>query len=309
MTERFHQPVMVSEVMKHLLARPRSVIADCTLGDGGHAAAVLERAAETFVVGMDVDTDALEVARRRLGQAHPGRFVAVRGDYRELPTVLAKLGIPAIDGALYDLGVSSRQLDAPERGFSYWGEGPLDMRMDRGGGITAGDILNTWSQEEIGRAIRDYGEERFWARISREIVRARERGPLDNGKDLVNIIKRAVPGPARRGAIHPARRTFQALRIATNDELSRLGVSLEKAFSCLTPGGAIVALSYHSLEDRIVKSVMKSLSDRGLARKLTRKPETASEAEVSRNARSRSAKLRAIEKVSQARESGGCSKW
>jgi 16S rRNA (cytosine1402-N4)-methyltransferase len=293
----FHEPVMVSEVMRHLLSRPREVVVDCTVGDGGHSLEVLSRTKGTFVVGVDVDSEAVAVSRMRLGESFPGRFVVTKGDYRELPTVLAKLGIPAIDGALYDLGVSSRQLDAPERGFSYWGEGPLDMRMDRESAFTAREILNTWSEEEIGRILRDYGEERFSARISREIVRAREEGPLETAKDLVAVIKRAVPGPARRGATHPARRTFQALRIAANDELSRLGTSLERAFGLLRPGGAMAVLSYHSLEDRIVKSVVKSLADRGLVKKLTRRPETASEAEVSRNARSRSAKLRAIEKV------------
>jgi 16S rRNA (cytosine1402-N4)-methyltransferase len=296
MTE-FHEPVMVPEVMRHLLFRPRAIVVDCTVGDGGHSLEILRRTESTFVVGIDVDEDAAEVARSRLNESYPGRFVVTRGDYRELPAVLAKLGIPAVDAALYDLGVSSRQLDTPERGFSYWGEGPLDMRMDREGPLTARDIVNSWSEAEIGRVLRDYGEERFWARISREIVRAREESLLDTGKDLVAVIKRAVPGPAKRGAIHPARRSFQALRIATNDELSRLGGSLERAFSLLRPGGAMAVLSYHSLEDRIVKSAMRSLEDRGLARRLVRKPETASEAEVSRNARSRSAKLRAIEKV------------
>lgn len=299
MTDKFHEPVMVSEVLQHLSARPRSVVADCTLGDGGHSEAVLSSTKETFVVGMDVDSEALAVADVRMRESHPGRFVAVKGDYRELPTVLAKLGIPAIDGALFDLGVSSRQLDTLERGFSYWGEGPLDMRMNQEGGMTAADILQTWSEEEISRILREYGEERFSARISREVVRAREDHLLGTAKDLVEIIKRAYPAAAKRGGPHPARRTFQALRIATNDELSRLALSMERAVHLLRPGGVVAVLTYHSLEDRIVKNSFKGLIERGAGVKVQRKPETASEAEVARNARSRSAKLRVIERAWQ----------
>lgn len=299
MTETFHQPVMVPEVLKHLLSRPRRVIVDCTLGDGGHTAAILERTAETFVVGMDVDAEALKVARGRLGRAHPGRFVAVKGDYRELPTVLAKLGIPAVDGALFDLGVSSRQLDTPERGFSYWGEGPLDMRMDREGNVSARDILETWSEGEIARILWEYGEERFARRIARSIAQTREEHLLATAKDLVDAIERAYPAAARRGGPHPARRTFQALRIATNDELSRLGASVERAVQLLRPGGVATVLTYHSLEDRIVKNSFKGLVESGAGRKVQRKPETASEEEVRLNARSRSAKLRVIERAEQ----------
>ena len=297
MTDKFHEPVMVSEVMKHLLSRPRKVVADCTLGDGGHAEAVLQGTADTFVVGLDVDSQALEVARARLGRSHPGRFVAVKGDYRELPTVLARLGIPALDGALFDLGVSSRQLDTPERGFSYWGEGPLDMRMDQEGGLSARDILETWSEEEITRILWDYGEERFAPRIARSIVRAREEHLLGTAKDLVEAVLRAYPAVARRGGPHPARRTFQALRIATNDELARLALSMERAVHLVRPQGVVAVLTYHSLEDRIVKNTFKGLMERGAGRKVQRKPEAASEAEVAANARSRSAKLRVIERA------------
>lgn len=297
MTEKYHEPVMVSEILRYFTSRPRRVVADCTLGDGGHAEAVLRATTETFVVGMDVDSDALEVARARLGQSFPGRFAAVKGDYRELPTVLAKLGIPAIDGALFDLGVSSRQLDTPERGFSYWGEGPLDMRMDREGGLSAKDILETWSEEEISRILWEYGEERFSQRIARAIVRAREEHLLETAKDLVEAIMRAYPAAARRGGPHPARRTFQALRIATNDELERLALSMERAVHLLRPQGVVAVLTYHSLEDRIVKNTFKGLFERGTGVKVQRKPEAASEAEVAANARSRSAKLRVIERA------------
>jgi len=297
MTGGFHEPVMAHEVAGYLTSRPRRVIADCTVGDGGHSWEVLSRTKDAFVVGMDVDSEAVAVAGSRLSSVFPGRFVVVEGDYRELPAVLAELGIPALGGALFDLGVSSRQLDNPERGFSYRGEGPLDMRMDRESGLTAKDILATWSEEEIEKILREYGEERFSARISREIVRARDEGLLDTAKDLVRVIGRAIPGPAKRGGMHPARRTFQALRIALNDELSRLGGSLERALYLARPGGVVAALSYHSLEDRIVKDTFRSLEERGLAMRLTKKPVTPSEAEIERNGRSRSAKLRVIEKL------------
>jgi 16S rRNA (cytosine1402-N4)-methyltransferase len=299
MTEKFHEPVMVEEVMKYLLARPRKVIADCTLGDGGHTKVVLSRTSGTFVVGMDVDSEALMVAGQRLRESYPGRFVAVKGDYRELPTVLAKLGIPAIDGALFDLGVSSRQLDTLERGFSYWGEGPLDMRMNQEGGMTAGDIVNSWSEEEISKILWEYGEERFSARISREIVRTREDRLLGTAKDLVDIVLRAYPGAARHGGPHPARRTFQALRIVTNDELSRLALAMERAADLVNHEGVLAVLTYHSLEDRIVKSSFKALVERGAGQRVQKKPETASEAEVAGNARSRSAKLRVVERTRQ----------
>lgn len=299
MTDVFHEPVMVSEVLTHLLSRPREVIVDCTVGDGGHSLAVLRETRGTFLVGLDVDEEAVSVARGRLGRSHSGRFVVTRGDYRDLPAVLARLGIPAVDGTLHDLGVSSRQLGTLERGFSYWGEGPLDMRMSRESGLSARDIVNTWSEAEIRKILRDYGEERHAARIARGIVLARKEQLLATGKDLVEVIRSSIPGRARRGKTHPARRTFQALRIATNDELSRLGGAVQKAFSMLRPGGVSVVISYHSLEDRIVKETMKSFEDRGVAKRLQKRPETASEAEIAMNARARSAKLRAIEKTNR----------
>ncbi len=298
MTESsFHEPVMVGKILDHYSARPRRVLADCTLGDGGHANAALVRIKGAFVVGMDVDNEALAVARKRLRASHPGRFLTVKGDYRELPTVLAKLGLPAIDAALFDLGVSSRQLNTPERGFSYWGEGPIDMRMNQDGATSARDILEDASQAELTRILWEYGEERFAAPIARSIIRAREDGRLRTGQDLVDAITRAYPPAARRGGPHPARRTFQALRIATNDELGRLSQALEKAVYLLNPGGLLAALTYHSLEDRIVKTTFKELAERGVAVNVQKKPEVASEDEVAENPRSRSAKLRVLERA------------
>ncbi len=296
MSDTFHEPVMVSETMSYLLAREREIIADCTVGDGGHTKAVLERTEDTFVVAMDVDKDAVAVARTRLWTSHPGRALVARGDYRFISQFLALIGVPRIDGALLDLGVSSRHMDVPERGFTYWGEAPLDMRMNRESDITAKHILATYSEEELGQILRDYGEERFWRRIARQIVLQRDEKELCTAEDLVAVIKRAIPARYRQSDIHPARRTFQALRIATNDEISRLGVSIEKVVDHLRPLGIVVVLSYHSLEDRIVKSMFRQMEDEGRGQRLTKKPRVPSEAEVRANPRARSAKLRAFEK-------------
>ncbi len=293
----FHKPVMVLEVMSYLLEREREIIADCTVGDGGHSEAILDGTKNTFVVAIDVDTEAVETARTRLRTSHPGRALVAKGDYRCLGKFLSSIGVPRIDGALLDLGVSSRHMDVTERGFSYWGEGPLDMRMNKEAPVTAGHILATYSEEELGTILRDYGEERFWRRVARQIVLSREEKPLCTAEDLVGIIKRAIPARYRQGDIHPARRTFQALRIATNDEISRLGVSIERIVSHLRPQGAVVILSYHSLEDRIVKSVFKQMEQEGRGKRLTKKPRVPSEAEVSANPRARSAKLRAFVKA------------
>ncbi len=297
MTQVLHEPVMVTEVMSHLLAREREVIVDCTAGDGGHSRAVLQRTGGTFVVAIDVDSEAVATAKERLRRSSPGRALVLKGDYRELSKTLAVLGVPRVDGALLDLGVSSRQMDTAERGFTYWGKAPLDMRMNRDSRVTAKDILMTYGEDELRRVLREYGEERFAPQIARGIVQRRDANGLDTAEDLVDVIKRAIPARYRQNDIHPARRTFQALRIATNDELSRLGLSIERVFDHLKPGGTVVVLSYHSLEDRIVKSVFKGLEDRGYGRRLTRKPEIPSEAEVRANPRARSAKLRALEKV------------
>ncbi len=299
----FHQPVMVDEILGYLLAIPRRVIADCTLGDGGHTLKILQETKTTFVVGMDIDEEALEAARARLS-SFAGRFVAVKGDYRQLKSVLAGLGVPRIDAALFDLGVSSRQVDVVERGFSYWGQGPLDMRMDQRSKKTAGDVLMTYSQDELERVLWEYGEERFSRRIAREIVRRREGRPLNTAEDLMEVIKKAVPLRARSG-IHPGRRTFQALRIEVNDELSQLKASVSMAFQLLNPGGIVAVLSYHSLEDRLVKQAFRSLEENHGGRILAKKPRVPSEAEIQTNPRSRSAKLRVIERLPQDERFGG----
>jgi 16S rRNA (cytosine1402-N4)-methyltransferase len=296
MTEDFHRPVMVLETMSHLLQDRPSIHLDCTLGDGGHALEVLRRSPETFVIGFDVDGEALSVAKERLDREFGGRFLALKADYRRLPEVLAGLGVPRVDTVLYDLGVSSRQLDSPERGFSYWGDGPLDMRMDPEKGTTARDILMTYSGEELARILRDYGEERFARRIVREILKVREEREIDTADVLVDIVKRAIPVGARTGGGHPARRTFQALRIEVNNELGLLQRAILDGFYHLRPGGVMAVLSYHSLEDRVVKSTFRSLSESGEARRVTLKPVTPEAEEVETNPRARSAKLRVVKR-------------
>ncbi|MGI6643635.1 MAG: 16S rRNA (cytosine(1402)-N(4))-methyltransferase RsmH [Bacillota bacterium] len=301
MTRILHEPVMVNQVVSYLLAHRREVIVDCTAGDGGHSEAVLQETNSTFVIAIDIDSEAVAVAKERLQRRYPGRVLVMKGDYRELQKTLAVLGVPRVDGILLDLGVSSRQVDVPQRGFTYWGRAPLDMRMDRDSQVTARDILMTYSEGELRRIIREYGEERFAARIARGIVQRRDADQLETAEDLVEVVKKAIPVQYRQNDIHPARKTFQALRIATNDEISRLRASIERFFSHLRPGGALVVLSYHSLEDRIVKTVFKQLEESGDGRRLTRKPEVPSEAEVRANPRARSAKLRALEKVHRVR--------
>lgn len=296
MTQSFHVPVMVSETMSYLLQPDPAVYLDCTLGDGGHALEVLRRSGKTYAIGFDVDNQALDIARSRLSGEFDGRFSALKADYRDLPNELAKVGIPRVGAILYDLGVSSRQLDSPDRGFSYWGSQPLDMRMDTEGPLTAKDILMGYSAEELTRILWEYGEERFAPRIAREIVKAREAGKIDTADRLVEAVKRAIPVKARTGGGHPARRTFQALRIAANDELGRLAKSLEDGFRHLEPGGVVAVLTYHSLEDRIVKETFRKISDGGEGERLTKKPVSPREEEILGNPRARSAKLRAVKR-------------
>ncbi|HHY75214.1 MAG TPA: 16S rRNA (cytosine(1402)-N(4))-methyltransferase RsmH [Firmicutes bacterium] len=292
MTDSFHRPVMAPETIGCLLQVRPSIHLDCTLGDGGHALEILRRSPETFVIGFDVDREALSVAEERLSREFKGRFLALKADYRRLPEVLAEIGIPMVDTVLYDLGVSSRQLDTPERGFSYWGDGPLDMRMDLGRVLTARDIVMTYSEEELARILAEYGEEKFARRIAREIVKARRNREIGTAGALVDIIKRAIPARARTGGGHPARRTFQALRIEVNDEIRLLQRAILDGFYHLKPGGMIAVLSYHSLEDRVVKNTFRSLAGSGEANLVTRKPKTPGAEEVEENPRARSAKLR-----------------
>lgn len=292
----YHEPVMVSEVVSFVLEVQRNVVFDCTVGDGGHSLEILRNSPYTFVFGIDVDNEAVLTAQSRIDEEFCGRFKAFKWDYRQLERLLSKLSVSRISAALFDLGVSSRQLDRYERGFSYRTDAPLDMRMNPCSPKRAADIVSEASEEELERIIREYGEERFSRRIAREIVFRRTNEPILTTQDLVDVVTNALPAGARKDYIHPARRTFQALRIATNDELSRLGESLSVAFSLLEPGGVLMVITYHSLEDRIAKVTFKELEARHGGTIRTKKVLRPSETEVQGNPRSRSAKLRVIQK-------------
>ena len=286
MAEADHEPVLVTEVVEIL--RDAEVVVDLTVGLGGHARALL-KAGVGRVVGVDRDPEALAEAERRLDQ-YGDRFGTVEATFGRVAEAAEEAGVRQAGGVLYDLGVSSLQLDRAERGFSYRTEGPLDMRMGRGN-ETAARIVNTYGERDLERIIREYGEERFAGRISRAIARARRRAPLRTTRELAAVVAAAVP--KRRGGPHPARRTFQALRIEVNRELEELAASLPRAVQLLAPGGRLAAIAYHSLEDRILKRFL--VQDERLE-PLFRKPVRPSAAEARRNPRARSAKLRAAER-------------
>ena len=263
------------------------MVVDATVGAGGHAEALLEANVGT-VVGVDRDPAALALAASRLGRFGE-RFRTVHGRFSHLADALRSAGVDRVGGILFDLGVSSMQLDTPDRGFSYRAAAALDMRMGDGG-RTARDVVNTYSEEELARIVFEYGGERYARRIAGAIVRARSREPIETTAQLAAIVAGAVP--RRRGGPHPARRTFQAIRIEVNDELEELAASLPQAASLLEPGGRMAVISYHSLEDRMVKRFLVGTSSLSV---LTKKPVRPSNAEAARNPRARSAKLRAAE--------------
>lgn len=281
----FHEPVLLSQVVELLDPRPGKVFVDATVGTGGHAEALVSGGAK--VIGIDQDPEALALATDRL-RPFSDRFLPVRANFRELRAILVGLGVEAVDGVLFDLGLSSLQLACPDRGFSFQGEGPLDMRMDPQGPIKAEHLVNTLPERELARILWEYGEERYARRIAREIVRSR---PVRTTGELARLVARCYPpGPQR---IHPATRTFQALRIAVNDELSALAEALPQAVSLLNPGGVLCVISFHSLEDRIVKRFLRTEAEEGRLALLTPKPIRPPEEELRRNPRARSARLRA----------------
>jgi 16S rRNA (cytosine1402-N4)-methyltransferase len=293
-----HAPVMVAEALRWLEPGRGGVFVDCTLGLGGHSRALLEGGASR-VIAIDRDTEAIAMARERL-DAYSDRVDIAHADYRHLGAVLDARGLAAVDGVLADLGVSSMQLDAIERGFSFRGDAPLDMRMDRSQGPTAADRLREVSEGELADVIYQYGEERHSRRIARALVRARDERPVSTTGELAAIVRRSVP---HRGyqRIDPATRTFQALRIWVNGELEGLEPFLREAVARLRAGARLVVIAFHSLEDRIVKHTLRSLDrDAGAVRVLTARPETAGEDEIARNPRARSAKLRAAERLAGA---------
>ncbi|BCV24682.1 MAG TPA: 16S rRNA (cytosine(1402)-N(4))-methyltransferase RsmH [Firmicutes bacterium] len=292
-----HQPVLLSETLAYLACRPGGIYIDCTLGGGGHAREILLRSTPGgLLLGIDRDAAALEAARERLAPFKE-RVRLVQGNFRELAGIWRASSLPAPQGILFDLGVSSPQLDEPERGFSYQVDAPLDMRMDKRQELTARQIVNTWPRHELARIIREYGEERWALRIAGFIDERRRRAPLETTGELVDVIKEAIPAAVRRHGPHPARRTFQALRIAVNDELGALKEGLAAAGHILAPGGRVCVISFHSLEDRIAKHTLRQLAAAGELELLTKKPVTPGEEEIQNNPRSRSAKLRAAERV------------
>ena len=308
-----HVPVLrdrIVELLAPALQEKGAVCVDGTLGMGGHAEAILERCPAARVIGLDRDPEALELAGTRLAR-FGARFVAVHAVFDDLPAVLADHADGTARGMLFDLGVSSLQLDEPERGFAYRHDAPLDMRMDQSSGRTAADVLNTTSHGDLARILRTYGEERFAGRIASAIVREREKAPFDTSARLVEVVRGAVPAASQRTGGHPAKRTFQALRIEVNAELELWQRAVVAAIAALAPGGRIAVLSYHSLEDRITKQALAAgarsrtpsgmpverAEDAAYLRLLTRGAEVPGPDEQLANPRSASARLRAAERL------------
>jgi 16S rRNA (cytosine1402-N4)-methyltransferase len=295
-----HVPVLLAEALALLRPAPGGHILDATLGLGGHAEAILQAMEPAgTLVGIDRDAEALALAAQRLAP-FGGRVRLIQGRYEHLADLLGS--DESFDGILFDLGTSSLQLDSEARGFSFGRQGPLDMRMDQHAGETAAQLLAHLPEPALADVIFRWGEERRSRRIARAIVEARRLGPIETTTALAAIVAQAVPRRAWPRHIHPATRTFQALRIAVNEELVGLGPALEDAAARLRPGGRIAAISFHSLEDRIVKQTWRTLAARGSVRILTKRPITAGEVEVAANPRARSAKLRALEWTPQASE-------
>lgn len=310
--EFFHKPVLFQECINGLAIKPDGIYVDGTLGGAGHAQGIAsELGPKGTLVCIDRDEEAIAASRPRLASAKC-RVEIVHGNYADIKGILSELGIDKIDGALLDLGVSSHQLDDPQRGFSYMYDAPLDMRMDQSESSGARDIVNDLSKDELARIIREYGEERYASRIASFIEKARNENPIETTGELVSIIKAAIPAAARRDGPHPAKRTFQAIRIAVNDELGGLKRAVEDFVDILNPGGRLAIISFHSLEDRIVKEVFNRRENpctcpknipvcvcgkKPDVKKVTKKPIIPSEGEEEANPRARSAKLRICEKV------------
>ena len=316
-----HEPVMLREVLAALQLESGSVVCDCTLGGAGHSVEMARAIGEDgLLIGIDQDDMALSAATERLDREAPGTpHKLLKGNFGDLDELLCRAEVPGVDGILFDLGVSSPQLDIPGRGFSYHEDAPLDMRMDPGNNpLNAAQVINTYNAADLTRILSIYGEEKFAPQIAREIVRRRETRPIETTGELVEAIKAAIPAAARRRAgHHPARKSFQAIRIEVNHELEVLERGLEAAVRWLNPEGRICVISYHSLEDRIVKRLFQELSQGctcppeipvcvcgnvPILKVITRKPLVASAEEVERNPRARSAKIRVAERTEGIRQ-------
>ncbi len=308
-----HRPVLLNECIDSLNIDKDGTYIDGTLGGAGHSSEIIKRLDKGTLIGIDQDQTAIEVAGERLGKLkHDAGLILISGNFRNMGQLVTQQGIEAVDGILLDIGVSSHQLDEAERGFSYQQDAPLDMRMDRSRGLDAAEIVNTYDEKEIKKIISDYGEENWAARIAAFITEARKEKRIETTGQLVEIIKAAIPAQARREGPHPAKRTFQALRIAVNDELAALEDAIEGAMGLLKPGGRLSIITFHSLEDRIVKNEFQRrekpctcppsfpvciCGKKPTLKVLTRKPILPSEKEVEENPRSRSAKLRTAVKL------------
>ena len=308
--EFVHKSVLLEERVSWLVTDPQGIYVDCTLGGAGHSSRIAQKLApEGLLIGIDQDEDAIAAATEKLKGA-PCQVRIVHNNFRNLGDILDQLGLAAVDGIFFDLGVSSYQLDTPERGFSYMHDGPLDMRMDQERSLTAAKVVNTYSEEALAELIYKYGEERWSRRIAQFIVAARKEKPLATTFDLVHVIKAAIPKGARQDGPHPAKRTFQAIRIEVNDELKILDKTMETAVAHLKSGGRIGVITFHSLEDRIIKQAFKRMAKGCICPPelpvcvCGHKPElkklkdfTPSEAELADNPRARSARLRGAIKI------------
>ena len=311
MTAFHHISVLLTEAVDALNIRPDGIYLDGTLGGAGHSLEIVKRLTTGRLIGVDRDPEALEAAKARLAP-YLDRVTLVHSNFAELDAILDRLEIPAVDGMLFDLGVSSPQLDESERGFSYMADAPLDMRMDPGDRVTAREIVNTWPQDELRRILYAYGEECYAPQIAAAIVRRRAERPIETTLELVDVIRSGMPPKALREKQHPAKRSFQAIRIAVNDELSAVDRMMQTAVGRLNPNGRLAVITFHSLEDRIVKNAMAQAAKgctcppefpvcvcgkKPQVRLITRKAILAGEAELEQNPRARSAKLRVAEKL------------
>ena len=311
MSEFFHISVLLQECLDGLDIKPDGIYIDGTLGGAGHSSQIAKRLTTGRLIGIDRDPVALKAAGERLSP-YSDRVTLVHSNFCRMAEVVKELGLPGVDGILLDLGVSSPQLDEVSRGFSYMADAPLDMRMNGKDALTAREVVNTWPQEEVRRILWNYGEERYAPQIAAAICRRREEAPIETTLELVDVIRSAMPASALREKQHPAKRTFQAIRIAVNDELGSVEKAMEVAIPLLNPGGRLAVITFHSLEDRIVKLAMAEAAKgctcppqfpvcvcgkKPIVKLISRKPIVATPEELEANPRSRSAKLRVCEKL------------